>query len=179
MKIIVGLGNPGTQYDRTRHNVGFKIVDTLVGEGNWRLEKKFKAYVCEKNGDLFVKPQTFMNKSGESVAAILNYYHLLPKKVGLFKTKDADLTEVLTVIHDDLDIDMGKFKLALNSSSAGHNGVQSIIDYLKTKNFKRIRVGIKNELREKMPTDKFVLGHFSEAELKNITELLPGITPQI
>jgi len=179
MKIIVGLGNPGAQYDKTRHNVGFKILDSVLGEVNWHLEKKFNAYVFEKNGDLFVKPLTFMNRSGEAIAAILNYYHLLPKKMGLFQKKDVDLTDVLTVVHDDLDIDFGKFKIALNSSSAGHNGVQSIINYLKTKNFKRIRVGIKTELKEKMPTDKFVLGHFSAAELKSIEELLPGISAQI
>jgi len=179
MKIIVGLGNPGAQYDKTRHNVGFKIVDYLVGDTNWKLDKKFKALICEKNGNIFVKPQTFMNNSGESIAAILNYYHLLPKKVGLFKIKDADLTEILTVIHDDLDIDLGKFKVALNSSSAGHNGVQSTINYLKTKNFKRIRVGIKNELREKMPTDKFVLGHFGADEFKTVEALFPEISTQI
>ena len=179
MKIIVGLGNPGAQYDKTRHNVGFKILDSIVGEANWHLDKKFNAYVCEKNGDLFIKPLTFMNKSGESVAAVLNYYHLIPKKLGIFKTKDADLTEILTVVHDDLDVDLGKFKIALNSSSAGHNGVQSIINYLKTKNFKRIRVGVRTELRAKMPADKFVLGRFSEEELKNINTLLPDLSSQI
>jgi PTH1 family peptidyl-tRNA hydrolase len=175
MKIIVGLGNPGEQYSKTRHNVGFQALDGLAGEVKWQVNKKFKAQIYESGSTLYVKPETFMNNSGATVSAILNYYHLLPKKMGIFKQKDLDLTEVLTVIHDDLDIELGAYKVANNSGSAGHNGVQSIIDYLKTKNFKRIRVGIKSELKEKMPVDKFVLSRFSAEEAKIISDLISGL----
>ena len=145
MKIIVGLGNPGTEYDNTRHNVGFTALDILAGESaQFRVNKKFKALTYEDNGCLFVKPLTFMNNSGFSVRAVLDFYGLLPKSLGLFRKKEIDLAEVLTVIHDDLDIEFGKFKTTLSSRSAGHRGVESIINSLKTQNFRRFRIGIKS-----------------------------------
>ncbi|OIO07525.1 aminoacyl-tRNA hydrolase [Candidatus Falkowbacteria bacterium CG_4_10_14_0_2_um_filter_41_15] len=179
MKIIVGLGNPGEQYARSRHNVGWLILDSILGEVKWTLNKKWNALVCEQGGDLYLKPQTFMNNSGMAVSAALNYYHLLPKKLKLFSTKDSDLSDVLTVIHDDLDIDLGKMKTSIGSRSAGHNGVQSIINYTKTFNFKRVRVGIKTIDRENIPADKFVLGRFKEEELKEIERLLGDIKKEI
>ena len=178
MKIIVGLGNPGEQYNKTRHNIGFLALDWLLGPVTWQNNKRFKALIYETGGNLYVKPQTFMNNSGQAVRAILDYYGLLPQKL-FFKVKDSDLSEVLTVIHDDLDIELGKYKLAIDSRSAGHNGVQSIIHYLKTKNFKRVRLGIKTELKDRIPADKFVLGHFSEIELKSIQELVNNLKAQI
>jgi len=179
MKIIVGLGNPGEQYARSRHNVGWLILDSILGEVKWTLNKKWNALVCEQGGDLYLKPQTFMNNSGMAVSAALNYYHLLPKKLKLFSTKDSDLSDVLTVIHDDLDIDLGKMKTSIGSRSAGHNGVQSIINYTKTFNFKLVRVGIKTIDRENIPADKFVLGRFKEEELKEIERLLGDIKKEI
>lgn len=174
MQIIVGLGNPGEKYNNTRHNIGFAIVDELAQQKNitWQNNKKFKAEVAESGDLILVKPQTFMNASGESVAAILRYYKLIPKTI--FGTKkDSDLTSVLTVIHDDLDLILGKYKLSINSSSAGHNGVQSIIDYVKTKNFKRLRIGISTDERKQIPGDKFVLQKFKDEEknlLKDLTK---------
>ena len=168
MKIIVGLGNPGEQYNKTRHNIGFIALDLLLGDVKWQLNKKFQALVYETPEAFYVKPQTYMNNSGRSVRAILDYYGLLPRKFGVFKTKDADLSEVLTVIHDDLDIEFGKYKIATDSRSAGHNGVQSIIDNLHTKNFTRVRLGIKTDLRERMAAADFVLARFSAAELETI-----------
>ena len=87
-----------------------------------------------------------MNNSGQAIQAILSYYKLLPKKLGLIKQKDSNLSDILTIIHDDIDIELGNHKTSVNSRSAGHNGVQSIINHLKTKNFKRIRIGVRTEL---------------------------------
>jgi PTH1 family peptidyl-tRNA hydrolase len=180
MNIIVGLGNPGPKYDNTRHNIGFTVVDELARQKNltWKDNKKFKAEIAEEAGLILVKPQTFMNNSGESVAAILRYYQLLPRTI--FGTKkDSDLTPVLTIIHDDLDLLLGKYKLSINSSSAGHNGVQSIIDYLKTKNFKRLRIGISTDERQQIKAENFVLQKFKDEEKNVIKNLLITIIPQI
>lgn len=188
MQIIVGLGNPGEKYKNTRHNVGFMILDAIAEKLDltWKIDKKFNAEICESSSPLLtkerervrfilVKPLTYMNNSGQSVQAIMNYYNLLPKKLGLIKKKDSDLSNTLTVIHDELDIELGKYKITTDSRSAGHNGVQSIINHLKTKNFKRIKVGIKTELKNKIPGDKFVLMNFSKDEQKIINEVMEVI----
>ncbi len=170
MKIIVGLGNPGKEYQNTRHNAGFLAVDKLAESLGlaWRSGKKFNADIAEGDSLILVKPLTFMNRSGESVRAIMSYYKLLPKKIGLFARAGSDLNGILTVIHDDLDIELGKYKIADDSRSAGHNGVQSIIDQLKTKNFTRLRLGISTSLRERLPADKVVLEKFPSEELSKI-----------
>ena len=180
MKIIVGLGNPGSKYESTRHNIGFMVVDKLARQQNliWDEDKKCKALVAKGSDYLLVKPQTFMNDSGESVSALVRYYHLLPRTI--FGTKkDSDLSSIVTVIHDELDLPLGKNKLAVNSSSAGHNGVQSIIDHLKTKNFQRIRIGISTDDRKNIPGDKFVLQRFSDDEMKKVEKILPEIITSI
>lgn len=176
MKIIVGLGNPGEKYNRTRHNVGFMIVDKIAEDKkiNWQINKKFNALIADLGEIILVKPQTFMNNSGKSVAAILRYYKLIPQNIFGIK-KDSDLTETLTIIHDDLDLILEKYKLSVNSGSAGHNGVQSIIEHLKTKNFKRLRIGISTKARENIPGDKFVLQKFNQEELGHIKNLWPEI----
>ncbi|PIT94982.1 aminoacyl-tRNA hydrolase [Candidatus Falkowbacteria bacterium CG10_big_fil_rev_8_21_14_0_10_39_9] len=179
MKIIVGLGNPGEEYSKTRHNVGWLVLDAILGKVRWSLNKKWNALVYEQGGDIYVKPQTFMNNSGMATTAALNYYHLLPKTMGLFSQKDSDLSQALTVIHDDLDVDLGKIKVAVGSRSAGHNGVQSIINHTKTLNFKRIRVGIRTADRERIPADKFVLGRLKAEELKEIERLIEDIRKEI
>jgi PTH1 family peptidyl-tRNA hydrolase len=179
MRIIVGLGNPGEQYAKTRHNIGWIILDEILGEVKWSLNKKWNALVCEQGGDIYLKPQTFMNNSGQAVRAVLDYYHLLPKKMGLFRSKDADLSDTLVVIHDDLDIDLGKMKVAVGSRSAGHNGVQSIINHTKTLTFKRLRLGVRTAERERIPADKFVLQKFKSEELSAIRTLLPDIKKEL
>lgn len=172
MKIIVGLGNPGEQYKNARHNAGWLILDNLLGDVKWSESKKFNALIHEDGEFLFVKPLTFMNESGFCVRKVLDYYGLLPKSFGLINKKDADLNNVLTVIHDDLDLNFGEYKVATDSGSAGHRGVQSIIDHLKTKKFTRLRLGIKNELlRTHIPPDKFVLDNFSREEKERLKEL--------
>ena len=165
MKIIVGLGNPGEQYRYTRHNIGWLALDTWIGADEWRLEKRFNALIKRKGELLFIKPLSFMNESGRVVQKVMDYYGLLPKKLGMIRTKSADLSELLTVVHDELDIDFQKWRLSSDSSSAGHRGVQSIIDHLKTKKFSRLRLGIKNELlRTTIPAEKFVLQNFNKEE---------------
>lgn len=180
MKIIVGLGNPGKEYEITRHNAGFMAVDFLAEQYNvsWSVDKKSKSLIAEGNGLMLIKPQNFMNRSGENVAAIMRYYKMLPS--GLFGIKkDSDLTQVLTVIHDELDLNLGDYKISQNSGSAGHNGVQSIIDSLKTKNFKRLRLGISTEARKQIPGDKFVLMKFSEEELVKLKKVITETISQI
>ena len=168
MKVIVGLGNPGDKYSRTRHNAGFIALDEYLAEQTWREEKRFNAMICEKGGLIFAKPLTYMNESGVSVRKILAYYHLLPNVIG-FTKKDSDLSDILAVIHDDIDLPIGTWKISANSGSAGHKGINSIISHLKTKNFTRLRLGIKNELaKTKIPTEKFVLQPFGKEELEEI-----------
>lgn len=177
MKIIAGLGNPGGQYKKTRHNAGFIFLDRLAEEKGFVFEasKKFAAEIARSGDTIYIKPQTFMNNSGQSIAAILSYYKLLPKKLGVFNAKDADLADILTVAHDDIDIDLGKYKIAAGSRSAGHRGVASIIEHLKTKNFTRVRIGIRNEEKKNIPTEKFVLQNFSQEEMKRINETIKKI----
>jgi PTH1 family peptidyl-tRNA hydrolase len=177
MKIVVGLGNPGQEYENTRHNTGFMLVDKLAADAGaaWQFNKRFKAEIAESRGVFFVKPQTFMNESGVAVAAVLSYYKLLPKTLGILKSKNADLSQILTVAHDDVDIDLGKYKISIDSRSAGHKGVQSIINHLKTKNFQRLRLGTKTELKNKIPTDKFVLMKFGAEEKEKISALIKKI----
>jgi PTH1 family peptidyl-tRNA hydrolase len=177
MQLIVALGNPGEKYQLTRHNAGFMAVDALAnnfGEG-WQLNKKFNAEIIKRTDAILAKPLTMMNNSGMAAQAIMSYYNLLPKKLGLLKAKDSDLSEILTVIHDDIDIELGKYKVTLGSGSAGHKGVRSIINHLKTKNFKRIRIGIRTALTEKMPAEKFVLSRFSAEEQKVINNIIEEI----
>ena len=138
MKLIIGLGNPGEEYEKTRHNIGFLTIDhlrlTINTFSNWKYEKKLEAEIsrghiascCEDV--ILAKPQTFMNNSGRAVKLLTTYYLLL--------------TSDLLVLHDDLDLELGTLKLSYGSGSAGHNGVQSIIDTLGTKDFWRLRIGI-------------------------------------
>jgi len=167
MNIIAGLGNPGIEYQNTRHNAGFLAVDALVKAkgGTWEKSKKFQAEIAKCGETLFMKPLSFMNESGRSVQALLSFYKLLPAKIGFLRTKDAELGAVLTVIHDDLDIALGKWKISTDSRSAGHNGVQSIINKLKTKKFRRIRLGVMGDKPAAMAGRDYVLQKFKDEEL--------------
>jgi PTH1 family peptidyl-tRNA hydrolase len=177
MKIIVGLGNPGVKYENTRHNAGFMALDWLAEKNGltFSYNKKFSAEIAKTAEVTLIKPQTFMNNSGKAGASLISYYKLLPKKFGFIPQKNQDLSEILTIIHDDLDIELGKSKISINSRSAGHNGVQSIINYLKTANFKRIRIGIKGNKPEQMPGATFVLQRFTEEELETIKKVIGEI----
>ncbi len=175
MKIIITLGNPGQQYANTRHNAGFIIADELqksLGFSEFEKNSKFDALVCEKNSDgekiLLAKPQSFMNNSGQVVKKMLDFFKI-PK-------------ENLTLLHDDLDIELGAFKISLDSSAAGHNGVQSIIDNLGSQQFKRIRLGIEGSEKKKdriIPGEVFVLQDFSGEELEIIKKLTEEVSREI
>jgi PTH1 family peptidyl-tRNA hydrolase len=194
MRIIVGLGNPGKKYEKTRHNAGFMAVDTLAKELGlvWKKNKKFNAETAiyrnrelphtraEEGEILLVKPHTYMNNSGRAVQTILSFCKLLPKKSGFLKSKTSHkLDEILTVIHDDIDIILGKYKIAIDSGSAGHQGVESIVNHLKTKNFRRFRLGIKTEEAKHILTDKFVLGKFNNKEINIINKVIEEVAEKI
>lgn len=179
MKLIVGLGNPGDKYRANRHNVGFMALDHYLetaGAGNdgaqisW--ENNFDSHIAALTVDgdkiLFIKPETFMNESGRAVSQALNFYKV-------------SIAENLLVIHDDVDLPLGTVRETNDSSSAGHNGVSSIIEALASQNFYRLRVGVETrESRAHMPTDAFVLENFNEEELARLkTEILPAINGQI
>jgi peptidyl-tRNA hydrolase, PTH1 family len=139
------------------------------GLGDWEFKKNLNAEISvgktKKIKIILLKPQTFMNLSGEAVDKALKYYKLKP--------------ESLIVAHDDIDLLLGRYKISQNSSSAGHNGVQNIIDLLGTKNFARIRIGVENRTdKTKIPTEKYVLGKFTAAEMKIITKILPEISEE-
>ena len=154
MKLIVGLGNPGKEYSYTRHNVGFMMLDTYLENVTW--QKKFDGEIVLLTIDgekvLFLKPLTFMNNSGISVLQATRYYDIAP--------------EDILVIHDDLDIEFGHFKLKRNSSSGGHNGIKSIIASLGTDSFNRLKIGISHD-KDKNTID-YVLGKFSKVELEQL-----------
>jgi PTH1 family peptidyl-tRNA hydrolase len=168
MKIIVGLGNPGEKYSKTRHNVGFVVLDKIIknfSNQGWSENKKFQSLYIKEGDFIFIKPLTYMNNSGQAVQAVMSYYKLLPKKFVILKEKNSDLRSSLLVLHDDIDIDFGKIKKTDNSGSAGHNGIKSIINHLGTKNFSRLRIGIKQkDVSKKFPMEKYVLGRFSSEE---------------
>ena len=156
MKLIVGLGNPGEKYENTRHNTGFLAVDKLADMMNVRIRRKAFSALIEKinvGGEqvVLMKPQTYMNLSGEAVGKAVRYYHLDP---------DRDIL----VIYDDLDLPAGKIRLREKGSAGGHNGIKSIIAHLHTDSFCRIRVGIGSE--NKHDTIDFVLGNSSGEERK-------------
>lgn len=174
MKLIIGLGNPGEKYKNTRHNVGFEFLDKLKQEldfPEFEFNKKFNAEISKdiyeiqdtKYEILLIKPQTFMNLSGVAVKSILDFYKLSPDDI--------------LVIHDDKDIALGEYRLATDSSSAGHNGVQNIIDNLGTQNFKRIRIGVGVETD--LPSDVFVLQKFSDEELEIIKKVLSDVLEEV
>jgi PTH1 family peptidyl-tRNA hydrolase len=173
MKIIVGLGNPGKKFEKTRHNLGFMVLDKFARKNKFpkfKTKKEFLATVSEKKIGkekiILAKPQTFMNNSGLAVKRILEK----------LRTSNIEhLTSNLWVIHDDLDISFGKIKISFGRGSAGHKGVQSIIDELKTKNFFRFRIGIKpkqNYITLYSSIENFVLGKFNKDERKILKEII-------
>ena len=173
--IIVGLGNPGAEYENTRHNTGRMILDIFRQKNNlpeWQEDKKLKSLISKKNKITLLLPETFMNKSGEAIAKII-------------KSKKA--AESSVVIHDDLDLPLGRFKISFNRGAGGHRGVQSIVKLLKTGAFTRIRVGIasvtpsgkiKKPIGEKAVID-FILGKFKDKELETFKKTAKKISEAI
>lgn len=156
MKLIVGLGNPGKEYKNTRHNTGFMILDNYLGKVNWKTKMENYYYMEEVNGEqiMYIKPLTYMNLSGLAVSKIVNFYKI-------------DMKDIL-VIQDDLDMEIGSYKIKRNSSSGGHNGIKSIIAELNSEEFGRLKIGIGKSIQ--ISSDKYVLGKFSTDELNKINE---------
>ena len=163
MKVVIGLGNPGKKYEKTRHNIGFIAVDNLRKKFNISDEReKFQALVSEKNIDgekvIFFKPQTFMNLSGNAVIEIINFYKLDPKKD-------------IIVIYDDMDLPFGDIRIREKGSSGGHNGIKSIISHIGEE-FIRIKCGIGAKEKDAV---EHVLGEFNQTEQKNLDKILENI----
>jgi len=157
MQLIIGLGNPDEKHARTRHNVGFRVLDHLQAEqgfSTFKMETKFRAEVSVgtigEEKVMLVKPQTYMNLSGEAVRAIIDFYKLSSEQV--------------LVIFDDKDLPFGQLRIRASGGHGGHNGMRSLIQYLGTEAFPRIKVGVANEFTERTPTDQFVLSAFSSEE---------------
>lgn len=178
MILIAGLGNPGKKYEKTRHNVGFMILDRFAANEGvaFKYSEKFNADIAETTlvfpGEkkhvrmMLAKPQTFMNNSGESIAKIAKFYKL--------RSDDQ-----VWVVHDDLDIELGTIRIRVSGSSAGQKGVESIIERLGTDCFTRFRVGIKPKEGQKKPAEEFVLEKFKAEERKTIEKEIDKVLEMI
>lgn len=161
MFIIVGLGNPTAEYEGTRHNVGFAVIDAIADKYNISVtERKHRAFcgkgIVEGQKVLLVKPQTYMNLSGESVRSALDFYKVDPE------------TELL-VIYDDVSLDAGQLRIRKKGSAGGHNGIKNIIQHLGNDVFLRIKVGVGEKPKDYDLAD-YVLGHFSKADQEQMEE---------
>lgn len=173
MKLITGLGNPGTKYNKTRHNTGFLFLDILREKflfqkeytiTEWEEEKTFMSELSFlKKGSKVIailqKPLTYMNNSGQAVGKIVKKY-------------DIDIPEDLILVHDDLDLALGKYKLQHGKSPHGHNGVKDVEDRLKTKDFFRLRIGIESRTNKHISGEDFVLMKFTEDEQMILNEVI-------
>ncbi|MGK7874120.1 MAG: aminoacyl-tRNA hydrolase [Xenococcaceae cyanobacterium] len=163
-QLIVGLGNPESKYDKTRHNIGFEVVDALAQSWqiSWHQSRRFQGLFAEgrepHGGKIrLLKPLTYMNRSGQSIRAVIDWYKLPPKS--------------MLVIYDEMDLPVGRLRIRLSGSAGGHNGMKSIISHLGRQDFPRLRIGIgKSSLEQE--TISHVLGRFSSNEAKVMPEVL-------
>ena len=161
--IVVGLGNPGKKYEKTRHNVGFRVIDHLCEKYMVSSEKKKFDAICAKvsiaeRNILLLKPQTFMNNSGLSVADAADFYKVPPENI--------------IVVFDDISLDPGKLRVKRKGSAGGHNGVKSIIQLLGSEDFPRIKIGVGKKPNPNWDLANWVLSKFSDAEDKLIEETI-------
>jgi PTH1 family peptidyl-tRNA hydrolase len=159
IKLIVGLGNPGQQYEKTRHNAGFLFLDRLASELGvfWVSQSKFQCSLAEANigntSVMLLKPATFMNRSGESVGKVARYYKVMPEEI--------------LVVHDELDFNPGVLRLKISGGHAGHNGLRDIISHLGSNEFYRLRIGI-GRPDQKQDVANFVLSQPTKLESEMI-----------
>jgi len=167
MKLIVGLGNPGDKYKKTRHNLGWRVVGQLaheLGINDWKTERRFRALICQGNLNqekiILAKPQTFMNNSGLAVKSLADYYKIPSQDI--------------LVIHDEIDLPLGEIRIQKGRGAAGHKGAQSIIEQLGTKEFVRMRIGIRliNNKQLAISSEKFVLSKFTPEEEKIVQKTI-------
>ncbi|MBI2041640.1 MAG: aminoacyl-tRNA hydrolase [Candidatus Nealsonbacteria bacterium] len=156
--VIIGLGNPGEKYKNTRHNVGHMVIDEL--------EKALRQAQGEPDGFILAKTDTFMNLSGKAVKSLYTKYKI-------------QNTKYIMVVHDDIDLPIGEFKIQQGRGAAGHKGAQSIIDELGTKDFWRIRIGISPKGGKPENVEKFVLQKFSKEEQKTIEKVIKNLLQEI
>lgn len=166
MKVITGLGNPGSEYEYTRHNIGFKVIDALSDKHRIPLTKaKFNALFGKGSIDgedvLLVKPLTYMNLSGEAISPILSFYK-------------ASVDDLL-VVYDDLDLPVGKIRLREKGSAGGHNGIKSTISHVHTQEFKRLRIGI-GRPEGRQPIVDYVLQRFSNDDRSAVEKAIEAAT---
>jgi PTH1 family peptidyl-tRNA hydrolase len=163
IRLIVGLGNPGQKYAKTRHNAGFLLLNELVKieDGEFSLQSRFLGSLAElvtSAGKLYLlKPNTFMNRSGQSVSLVMKYFKILPEEV--------------MVVHDELDFSVGMMKLKFSGGHGGHNGLRDIVSAIGTKDFVRLRLGI-DRPRESSMLANYVLSDFSKLEAQKIDDVL-------
>ncbi|MDD3122198.1 MAG: aminoacyl-tRNA hydrolase [Candidatus Izemoplasmatales bacterium] len=164
-RLVVGLGNPGKAYEKSKHNIGFICLDQYAKHKKLKFKKepKFQAEVLINEHDLLIKPKTYMNLSGSAVKAIVDYYKI-------------SIDEIL-VISDDMDLPFAKVRLREQGSAGGHNGLKSIISSLGTSEFKRCRIGI--DRNEAIDPKEHVLSDFSKVEMKKLTDLTISISSLI
>jgi PTH1 family peptidyl-tRNA hydrolase len=185
MKLIIGLGNPGAKHEKTRHNLGFTIVNALLKDfssstkDSWKQEKKFQSEIAEINWQskkgkiekvILAKPVTYMNGSGVAVSSISKFYKISPENIW--------------IIHDEIDLPLGGMKIRFAGASAGHKGVESIIECLGTDRFWRFRIGIgaqheKVQTKKVKAIDNYVLGEFSESEKGKAREIIKKSTKAV
>lgn len=158
IKIIVGIGNPEKEFNYTYHNIGKMFLNFLSGEKGWKSKTNF-LYKKEKN-IIFVKTETFMNLSGETVKEILTYFKISPSN--------------MLLVHDDSDIALGEYKIQFGRGSAGHKGVLSVIEKIKTKNFWRLRIGVR-EKETKEKAEKFILKKINPNHLETFEKTFKKI----
>jgi peptidyl-tRNA hydrolase, PTH1 family len=167
--LLVGLGNPGKEYDLTRHNAGFLAIDEFVSRSDemegWIVKKDLK---CQLSGGrigdkrvMAMKPTTFMNLSGEAVQAVANFYKIHPDNI--------------VVIHDELDIEFGQIRLRKGGSDAGHNGIKSVTQHMG-EDYGRVRIGVGPKKPERMKSEDFVLQKFSEAEQSQLSNMAKEVS---
>ncbi len=169
MKCIIGLGNIGKEYEYTRHNMGFVMLDKIAEKNNIKIDKKMKKYIYGEgniNGEkvCLVKPTTYMNLSGEAIVELMNWYKIDK--------------EDIAVIYDDIDIPFGDVRYRLNGSAGTHNGMRNIIAMIKTEDFARIRVGIENRNGVPIPLVDYVLQRMSKDEIKTIDDTIYNIVEE-
>jgi PTH1 family peptidyl-tRNA hydrolase len=161
MKLIVGLGNPGKEYENTRHNIGFMVIDALAKELDINFDKikkdaLYTQTIIDGEKVILLKPQRYINLSGEVISEFISYHKI-------------DINDIL-IINDDLDIPLGSYKLKSHGSSAGHNGLKNIELHFKTAEYKRLKVGISNN--KSIDTKDYVLGGFSKDDQKTLKEVV-------
>jgi len=160
--LIVGLGNPGSKYSKTRHNIGFMVLDKLAEQKGLSYKKgrgpyETAVFVQKSQPIILAKPLTFMNNSGQAVAELLHYF-------------DIDLAQLL-IVFDDIELPFGRIRLRAQGSSGGHNGLESVLQHINSKNFARLRIGIGTEYA-KRDMIKFVLSSFSRNEQKDLDAII-------